>query len=127
MMEMVKDAANWFEIPVSDFERAKTFYSRMFDFEMPTNTMGETQMGFFLHEQGQGIGGAICHGEGYEPSDKGALVYLNGGADLTTVLDRVEGAGGKVIVPKTQVTPEIGYVAHFIDTEGNRVALHSMA
>ena len=125
-MEKVKDAANWFEIPVADFERAKMFYSKIFDFEMPTNTMGQTQMGFFLHEQGKGIGGAICHGEPYVPSDKGSLVYLNGGADLSIVLDRVEGAGGKVVTPKTKVTPEIGYVAHFVDCEGNRVALHSM-
>ncbi|UCF69495.1 MAG: VOC family protein [Acidobacteriota bacterium] len=124
---MVTSALNWFEIPVSDFERAYGFYSKIFDFDMPTHQMGPVMMGFLLHEQGKGVGGAICKGDGYEPSESGTLVYLNGGKDLSTVLDRVEGAGGKVLQAKTQITPELGYYGIFKDTEGNRLALHSMS
>jgi len=124
-MEMLTNAINWFEIPVTDFARAKKFYSTIYDYEMPETDMGPIKMGFLLHEQGTGVGGAICYGEGYEPSDKGSKVYLNGGTDLNTVLSRVESAGGQVVMPKTSIG-ENGFYALFHDTEGNIVALHSM-
>ena len=91
-MEMVTNALNWFEIPVEVFDRAKAFYSRIFDFEMPQMPMGTKQMGFLLFEQGKGIGGAIVKGEGYVPSGHGPLIYLNGGSNLSNVLDRIEEA-----------------------------------
>ena len=125
-METLKNSVNWFEIPVTDFGRAKDFYSKIYDFDMTVTEMGHITMGFFPHEQGVGVGGSICKGEGYEPSDKGALVYLNGGEDLGVVLGRVDEAGGTIAVPKTQITPEIGFFGVFVDTEGNRVAVHSM-
>jgi predicted enzyme related to lactoylglutathione lyase len=124
-MEMVTHAINWFEIPVTDFERARDFYSTIFDFEMPTQQMGEHMMGFMPFEMGKGVGGAIIRGEGYMPSQDGAVVYLNGGDDLGTVLDRIEGAGGSIMMGKTLITDDIGYFALFIDSEGNRLALHS--
>jgi predicted enzyme related to lactoylglutathione lyase len=61
------------------------------------------------------------------PTGEGTLVYLNGGKDLRVVLQRVEPAGGKILQEKTLVAPDLGYFAIFRDTEGNRVALHSMA
>ena len=126
-MEMVKNALNWFEIPVTDFERAKAFYSKIFDFEMPSMPMGNTMMGFLLNDQeGGGVGGAIVHGEGYVPSQQGTTVYLNGGSDLTVVLNRIEKAGGKVVVPKTKISDDYGFFAIFVDTEGNKVGMHSM-
>ena len=125
-MEMLHNAVNWFEIPVTDFKRAKKFYSKIYDFEMPEMAMGESTMGFLLHDAEKGgIGGAIVQGLNYVPSKEGSKVYLNGGEDLKTVLDRVEGAGGKVIMAKTQITPEYGYFAVFEDTEGNEISLHS--
>ncbi len=124
-MEMTTNALNWFEIPARDFDRARAFYSRIFDFEMPVMPLGGTMMGFLLHEEGKGVGGAIVHGEGCEPATQGTIVYLNGGRDLSAVLSRVEGAGGKVLVGKTLITPEYGWYAHFLDSEGNRVGLHS--
>lgn len=124
-MEFFKNAINWFEIPVMDFERAKKFYSGIFDFEMPEMQMGPVRMGFLLFDQEAGVGGAICQGEGYLPSIKGAKLYLNGGNDLNAVLDRVAGAGGKVIAPKTMITEELGFFAIFSDTEGNELRLHS--
>lgn len=125
-MEKFKTAINWFEIPATDFERAIHFYSEIFAYEIPTRDMGPLRMGFFQHEPGAGTGGAIVHGEGCVPSQNGSKVYLNGGNDLLVVLDRVESAGGTVIMGKTQITPEIGYFAIFSDTEGNHVYLHSM-
>ena len=121
----MKNAINWFEIPVSDFERAKTFYEYILEaaldnMEMPGNLMA------FFPAQDQGVSGAIVYGEGYSPSDKGTLVYLNGGDDLNDVLSRVEKAGGKVIVPKKLINEQYGYFGIFHDTEGNKIALHSM-
>lgn len=124
-MEMTTNALNWFEIPVTDFERAKTFYAHIFEFEMPTMPMGPNLMGFLLHERGKGVGGAIVRGEGYVPSENGALVYLAGGTDLSVVLDRVAAAGGKVVLGKTAISPELGFFALFTDTEGNKLGLHS--
>lgn len=128
-MEMVKDAISWFEIPVSDFARAKNFYQKIFDFEMPEMDMGGIKMGIFLYDRdGGGVGGAICFGEGYQPAGgDGPKLYLNCGKDLNTVLGRVEGAGGKVILPKTEIAPGMGDFAFFNDSEGNVVGLYSMS
>lgn len=125
-MEEFKSAINWFEIPVTDFDRAVRFYSKIYAFDMPTRDMGHIRMGFFQHQPGAGTGGAIVCGEGYSPSKHGAKLYLNGGSDLRTVLDRVVTAGGAVRQDKTQISPEIGYFAMIDDTEGNCVYLHSM-
>lgn len=126
IMEMLDNAINWVEIPVIDFDRAKKFYSKIYDYEMPETMVGATRMGFLLYEQKEGrVGGAICKGEQYVPSRQGALPYLNGGNDLQTVLSRVEDAGGKVVISKTFIGDSIGYFAQFLDTEGNRIALHS--
>ncbi len=127
-MELVKDAISWFEIPVSDFARAKTFYQTIFDFEMPEMDMGPIKMGIFLYERDKGgVGGAICFGEGYKPAGaNGPKAYLNGGEDLNIVLSRVTGAGGSIVMPKTEIAPEMGHMAFFLDSEGNAVGLYSM-
>ena len=124
-MEHINNSLNWFEIPVADFDRARKFYSSIYDFEMPSVMMGESQLGFFPVEP-KHIGGAIICAEGCIPSQTGALVYLNGGTDLDTILNKVESAGGHVMLPKTEISPDHGFFATFIDTEGNKVALHSM-
>jgi uncharacterized protein len=127
-MEMTTNAISWVEIPVTDFERAKAFYSKIFDYQMPVMEMGPYKMGFLLYDQENGgIGGAIVQGEGCEPSKKGSKVYLNGGNDLLVVLNRVETAGGKIVLQKTEISPDFGYYATFEDTEGNHISLHSMA
>lgn len=125
-MEKLKNSINWFEIAVIDFDRAQKFYSEIYDYEMPATYVGKTRMGFFLYEQAtHRVGGAICQGKGYEPSKAGALIYLNGGKDLNNVLNRVEDAGGKVLTKKTEIPGNNGFYAMFLDTEGNRIALHS--
>ena len=125
---MLQNSINWFEIPVSDFDRAKKFYSTIYDFEMPEFPMGPNRMGVLLYDQQkQGVGGAIVKGDGYVPSKAGAKIYLNGGSDLNIVLQRVEQAGGKVLMPKTLVDQQLGYFAIFEDTEGNLLSIHSAA
>lgn len=120
----MNNSVNWFEIPVENFDRANKFYSSILDAELHVQEMMNIKMGFLPCDQGA-VGGSICQGEGYVPSDKGTVVYLNGGDDLNKVLNRVESAGGKVLMPKTQINEEIGYMAFFGDSEGNKVALHS--
>ncbi len=123
-----KNAISWFEVPVSDFDRAKTFYQKIFDYEMPEMDMAGIRMGILPHDRdGGGVGGAICHGEGYKTAGHdGPKVYLTAGDDLNTVLNRVEGAGGKILLPKTEIAPGMGQFAFFQDSEGNVVGLYSM-
>ena len=123
------NALNWFEIPVNDFNRAKKFYETIFNYQMPENTMGPARMGFFLFDMQDGkVGGAIVYNpELFMPSDNGSLIYLNCQPDLQIVLNRVETAGGTVLKNKTLITSELGYWALIKDSEGNKVALHSMA
>lgn len=120
------NAINWFEIPATNFQRAKDFYSKIFEVEMHVQNIMDSQMAFLPSSQdGKSVGGAICCGEGYEPSDKGTLPYLNGGENLEGVLGRINDAGGNVVLPKTKISDEIGFMAIFMDTEGNKIALHS--
>lgn len=116
---------NWFEIPVSNFDRACEFYSVVLEGEIQKIDFEGTKMGFLPHSGPDGVGGALVKGDGYEPATKGSLVYLNGGNDLSTPLSRVEKAGGKIVMSKTSIG-ENGFIARFLDTEGNSVALHSM-
>ncbi len=121
----MKNAINWFEIPVKDLNRAKAFYEEVMDAKMePMEAMG-MKSAFFPADMQNGIGGSIVESKEHQPADKGTLVYLNGGDDLSVPLAKVEKAGGKVVLPKTSIGPN-GYMAHFIDSEGNKVAFHSM-
>jgi predicted enzyme related to lactoylglutathione lyase len=119
------NSINWFEIPAKNFERAKEFYEKLFGAEIQVMPHPEMKYGILPGDMQNGVTGGIVQGAGYEPSDKGPLIYLNGGEDLSAPLSRVEAAGGKIVLPKTAIG-ENGFMAHFIDTEGNKVALHSM-
>jgi uncharacterized protein len=117
--------AVWFEIPSIDFERAVKFYETVFEVKLQRENIGGA-MAMFPTNPEQ-AGGAIVEAQtGYAPSATGAVIYLNGGADLAPVLARAAKAGGSVAVPKTALPPGMGHFAHFQDTEGNRVGLHSM-
>ena len=116
---------NWFEIPVTDFERAQKFYGGIFNVEFHVFEMMGTQMAMFPTGENEG-GGALVKGEDYTPSMTGPLLYLNGGNDLSGVLGKVEANGGKIFVPKTHIGDGMGYFAIFTDTEGNKMALHSI-
>lgn len=123
----MKNAINWFEIPVKNFERAKAFYSTIMDGEIVEMPHPEFKYGMLPADmENGGIGGGIVEGPGFEPSDKGSLIYLNGGDDLSVPLSKVEKAGGVILLPKTSLGPN-GFMASFMDTEGNRIAFHSMS
>jgi hypothetical protein len=120
-----ESSLNWFEIPVSDFERARDFYNKVRGCRMHEQVVMGNRMGFLPMED-PGIGGAIIESRNLKPSSEGPLIYLNGGEDLNIPLSRVETAGGMILQGKTKISDDIGYFAIFMDTEGNRLALHSM-
>jgi len=117
-------AINWFEIPAKNFERAKAFYEAVLGIQMNLPFPGIKYALFPSDMQKGEVGGGLLEEAGYEPSEQGALVYLNGGDDLSIPLGKVEAAGGKVIMPKTAIGVN-GFMGRFLDTEGNRVAFHS--
>ncbi|MEO6131316.1 MAG: VOC family protein [Saprospiraceae bacterium] len=125
----MKNAISWFEIPSLDIDRAQKFYETIFGIELIPMDLAQIRMRMFpIDDPMTGIGGAVVFAEGfYAPSiSDGPLIYLNGNPDVQDVLDKVEAAGGKIVVPKTMISPDHGYMAVFIDTEGNRIALHSV-
>ena len=126
-MEKTANALNWFEIPAKDISRAKKFYESIFNVKMEDmpEMMG-MKMTSFPAEMGNGkVSGALAQSQYHNPSADGAVVYLNANPNIQTVIDKIESNGGKVVMPKTQISPEIGCMAFFIDTEGNRVGLHA--
>ncbi len=119
----LKHYINWFEIPAYNFARAVSFYNHIYNIKMETAEINSYAMAFFPTKSG--IGGAVVTGEGCVPNSSGSLLYLNGGKDLSSVLAKVELAGGRIIMGKTLINKATGYFALFMDTEGNRLALHS--
>jgi len=122
-------AISWFEIPATDLERAQKFYEAIFDMQMVPLDLPNIKMRMFpLEDMQNGVGGALVDSGGFhKPSaTDGPLIYLNGNPDVQQVLDKVEAAGGKIMVPKTEISPEYGFMAVMMDTEGNRIALHSI-
>ena len=125
-MTAQENALNWFEISVSDIGRATKFYETIFDIKMEQSEMMGMQMAFFPADGMNGkISGALVQSNMHKPSADGVKVYLNGNPDLDIALAKVEAAGGKITMPKTKISDEIGYMAFFVDTEGNGGALHS--
>lgn len=126
-MESNVNAINWFEIPVTDIERAQEFYEGIFDMDMaPMEEMMGMQMVAFPIEMNNGkVGGALVKSDYHRPSMEGAVLYLNANPDIQTILDRVEELGGEITMPRTEINAEIGYMAFFNDTEGNRIGLHA--
>jgi uncharacterized protein len=123
-----KHAISWFEIPATDITRAQKFYEAIFELTLVSLDTDQFKMRMFpVEDAATGIGGCIILSEGfYKPSaTDGVLIYLDGNPDVKIILDRVEGAGGKVVMPKTQISPEYGYMGLFLDTEGNRIGLHN--
>lgn len=125
---MSRHALNWFEIPVQDLARARRFYETVLEITLTPLDLGDEdglRMLLFPADP-DGVGGALCHHpEFYHPSEEGTLIYLNGDPDLGPALERIPAEGGTVLVPKTRISEDYGYMAVFRDTEGNRVALHS--
>ena len=125
----MQNAISWFEIGTTDLERATKFYETIFNVKLNPLDLDNIKMRMFpLDDVMNGVGGAIVFSGGFhKPSaTDGPLIYLNGNPDVQNVLDKVEAAGGKIMVPKTEISPEYGYMAVIMDTEGNRIGLHSV-
>ena len=124
----MQNAISWFEIPAVDIDRAQQFYETIFGFTMQSLNMEPLKMRLFPIEDKMGVGGALCDSGGFhKPSaTDGPLIYLNGNPDVQTILDKVVIAGGQIMVPKTEISSEFGFMAVFLDTEGNRVGIHSV-
>jgi len=119
----VQSMINWFEIPVHDINRAEKFFNTIYGFSMIAMDMEGIEMRMFRAEE---ISGAIIRQEGMEPGCGGPMIYLNGGEDLNDVICKIEEAGGKIITPKTEISDNHGFFAIFLDTEGNKLGIHSM-
>ena len=124
---MEHNMVSWFEIPVNDMDKAKAFYEVVFNVKIDIQDFGGILMGWFpFDEKKPGATGTLIKQDSYIPSQEGTLVYFNC-EDVANEISRVEAAGGKVLQPKTEISPEHGCMAVFLDTEGNRIALHSNA
>lgn len=122
-MPIDSNPVNWFEIPVADLDRAKSFHETIFKVDLPINDMNGNRRPWFPMEMGQqGAAGTLIQGEGYTPSHEGSLVYIYV-PKIDATLEAINDSGGKTLLPKTSIG-QYGYIAHFQDTEGNRVALH---
>ena len=123
-----KNAISWFEIPATDLPRAQKFYETIFSTQLLPMDLPNIKMRMFPLEDMTGVGGAVVDSGGFHtPSaSAGPLIYLNANPDVQQVLDKVEAAGGKIVVPKTAISPEYGFMAVIIDTEDNRIGFHSI-
>lgn len=122
----MKNAISWFEIPATDLNRAQKFYEEILGITFTVMDLPNIKMRLFPIDDASGIGGSICDSGGFHKpsSTDGPLIYLNGNPDVQPILDKVEKAGGKIIMSKTQISPEFGSMAVIFDTEGNRIAFH---
>lgn len=124
---MEHNVISWVEIPVVDMDRAKQFYESVFGIKIEVHQLKDLLMGWFPYVDGKpgASGSLVQHSGAYVPSDTmGPVVYFNC-EDVQHVLDRVVGAGGQIMQPKTQINETIGFMGILSDTEGNRIALHS--
>jgi uncharacterized protein len=119
----------WFEIPVTDLTRAKTFYEAIPDIKMVVRNDGGNEGIFFPHDpnvvqatSGR-VTGVLSKSDKNSPSGNGTVVYINASPSLQTVLDKVEKAGGKILTGKIAIPA--GFIAMILDSEGNKVGLHA--
>lgn len=114
----------WADIPVADMARAKAFYGALLGAEVADMPGAEGTVAL-LPMEGDGSGADLAAGEGQVPSAQGCTIYLDADGRMEEVLARVEPAGGTVLAPKAFMGEGIGYLAFFLDSEGNRIGLHS--
>ena len=123
------NAISWFEIGSSNLDRATKFYETIFNISLIAMDLENIKMRMFpITAMENGVGGALVDSAGFhKPSaTDGPLIYLNGNPDVQDILDKIPAAGGSILVPKTAISAEYGFIAVFIDTEGNRIGLHSV-
>lgn len=122
---MQKNIVNWSEIPVANMQRACDFYEEVLRVSIKQEKMGDYDYSILEAEE-NAVSAALVFGDGYEPSAKGCVIYLNGGENLDETLARAVKLGSEVVAPKTPINDgECGYYAQFLDSEGNRMGLYS--
>lgn len=121
----MKHAVVWSEIAVADLKRATAFYEKLLDGKLKPEQFGPFRIACFPYADG-GIGGCLVHGEGYEPSAKGTVTYLAATPGIDAALERARALGAMVVLPKTALPGEQGFIAHVLDCEGNRIGLHAL-
>lgn len=124
---MQNHAINWFEIPVTDIDRAQAFYERVLGKPLRRETMDGAHLAVFPADKDAVSGALFAGSAAYKPADAGTVVYLNTEPSLDAVLSRVEAAGGRVATPRTELPDGMGCFALLTDLDGNRVGLHAMA
>lgn len=125
----MQNAISWFEIPTTDIDRAQKFYETIFGITMMPMDMPNIKMRMFpLDDMMTQVGGALVDSGGFHKASAtdGPLIYLNANPDVQNVLDKVGAAGGTITLPKTEISPEYGFMGVFTDSEGNRIGLHSI-
>ena len=122
----MKNAVVWSEIAVADMKRATAFYEKLLDGRLKHEYYGPFRIALFPHAE-DGVGGCLMHGEGYEPSAKGTVTYLAAAPGIDAALERARAAGAKLLMPRTALPGEQGFIAHIADSEGNRIGLHAMS
>ena len=120
----MKNLISIVEIPTIDFSRAMTFYQAILDISIEQIEMDGIRMGPFPND-GESLFVQLINGSEYKPSTDGTMVYLNAGDDLQIVANKIKANGGEIVIPKTEIGPEMGFFALFTDTEGNKLGLHS--
>jgi predicted enzyme related to lactoylglutathione lyase len=126
MTSPLRNAIDWFELPVAQFDRAVAFYETVLAAPLRLENMGDKRLAVFGYDE-SGVGGCLMEDAALKPAAVGALVYLNAGASIDRVLERVEHSGGRIALGKTALPPGMGFFAHIIDSENNRVGLHALA
>jgi predicted enzyme related to lactoylglutathione lyase len=121
----MKNLCAMVEISVENFVRAKNFYESILGIEITEMNILDTQIGMFPME-GYLNWGCISKCDQHRPSKDGTLIYLNADSDIEGILEEVKSAGGEILTPKTKLSDEFGFIAVFVDTEGNRIALHAL-
>jgi predicted enzyme related to lactoylglutathione lyase len=124
-----ENSLNWFEIPATDISRAQKFYETVFEVKMDAmpEMMGMKMVSFPAEMNSGKANGAIAQSDQHKPGTDGVVIYLNANPKIQPVVDRVEAAGGKVVMPAMEISPEIGKMAFIIDTEGNKIGIHAQA
>src|SRR2546423_11070652 len=126
-MDKTTNSLNWFEIPATDINRAKKFYESIFDLKMMDmpEMPGIKMVSFPADAKSGKANGCLAHSNNHKPSMDGVIIYLNANPKIQEVIDRIDKAGGKMLMPKTHIGEGIGYMAFFMDTEGNKLGLHA--
>ncbi|MES2623556.1 MAG: VOC family protein [Patescibacteria group bacterium] len=121
---MTQNPIGWFEIPVSDLDRATKFYEHVLEISMKREDIPGWKTSWFpSNDEGRGASGVLMQGDGYHPGATGPVMYFTC-PDIEAAIARAEELGSKVMVGKKDIG-EWGYIAWIFDSEGNIMALHT--